>query len=829
MSGNPIQFYTILARNYAAQAATLAESLRAQHPEAEFTAWLIDEGDVVPAAASCTYRHVSEIVSPLDMLRLKLRYELMEFATAVKPCVASHLFAEGAEKVCYIDPDIYFFRPMTKVMDALDDGATGVLLPHILSPIPRDGMSPSDKDILKSGVYNLGFIGLGRGEETDRFLEWWWQWLQTDCFADPRTGVFTDQKWVNFATVFFQKFVVVPDPAYNVAYWNLHERSLEKDPHGGWTINGAPLVFFHYSGFDYRTPTVLSKHQTRVKVTSWSKLGEMLAFYEGRMRFHGADEARRTKVPRIQTVGGEKIDSVAMGLLDRAAHSHPELLGLDTLGQDRIREYLADVEPGQRYGRYVTAVLDLRPDVAKQYQGAPPEAIMHWLETSGASEMDLNPALARWVRREGCRIGYAGYFRSALGVSEAARGYSRALAARDYDVVPVDLSHLTHLKEDAGAYDRPVTHDFPRDAKLTVLHVNADQVVEIVNRAAVGDVLSRSYTVGIWAWETQDLPERMRPAFDLVDEVWVCSGFVAEAVARHSPVPVVVIPHVVTVPEAKADRGKFGLDPNEFVFLFTFDFLSYSERKNPADLLMAFRAAFDPSEPVRLLMKSHKGEQFPEKLEALKHMAAGVRVSFLDEALTSEDRYCLLNSCDAYVSLHRAEGFGLGMAEAMAYGKPVVATGWSGNMEFMSAWNAFLVDFSLENLPHDIGPYPKGTTWAKPDLDDAARVMRKVWVEDDLRAKVGQRAAADIALSLSEETVGALLDQRVQHVLESRTGRAKQEATIVAGVPNLKRKAFDQAIHNPGWALRNLPKALAVLRREGLTGLKRRLAARFGG
>ena len=169
----------------------------------------------------------------------------------------------------------------------------------------------------------------------------------------------------------------------------------------------------------------------------------------------------------------------------------------------------------------------------------------------------------------------------------------------------------------------------------------------------------------------------------------------------------------------------------------------------------------------------------------------------------------------------------MGMAEAMAYGKPVVATGWSGNMEFMSPWNAFLVDFTLDSLPTEIGPYPKGTVWAKPDLDDAVRVLRQVWEDGDRRRKVGARAAADVAATLSAEAVGALLDQRVQHILESRSGRPKHEAALVAGVPDLKRKALSKAIKHPGWALRNLPKVAAILRREGLTGLKRRLAARL--
>ena len=200
----------------------------------------------------------------------------------------------------------------------------------------------------------------------------------------------------------------------------------------------------------------------------------------------------------------------------------------------------------------------------------------------------------------------------------------------------------------------------------------------------------------------------------------------------------------------------------------------------------------------------------------MKRAASGLRISFLDDALDPLARYRLIASCDAYVSLHRAEGFGLGMAEAMALGKPVIATGWSGNLEFMNPWNSFLVDFSLATLDEDAGAYPKGSVWAVPNLDDAARNLRLVWQNPELRAQKGARAKQDIPSGFRPEVVGRRIRDRLR-VIEHLQIRERMDPIPTA-------KSAPQTGQNPKAG--RLQRAFEILQAEGIDGLRRRLGRR---
>lgn len=253
--------FTICSRNYLAYALTLQKSVQAAMPGSEFFIYLADEpvepGRVVPA----TVIPVAELGLP-DLKSMAFRYTVMEFNTAIKAdCFLDLLTRRGFEAAVYLDPDIQVFRPMGEVFEALQDGASAVLTPHILSPLPA-GASPSEDDILKSGVFNLGFAAFARTEESLAFLRWWAGKLHTDCYSAPERGLFVDQRFVDLAPAFIQRLSVLRHPGYNVAYWNLAQRRLEERP-DGVSVNGQPLVFFHFSGIEPGDANVFSKHQGR--------------------------------------------------------------------------------------------------------------------------------------------------------------------------------------------------------------------------------------------------------------------------------------------------------------------------------------------------------------------------------------------------------------------------------------------------------------------------------------------------------------------------------------------------------------------------------------
>ena len=250
---------SIIARNYLAHARVLAASFFAHHPQGRFTLLLIDDEGRQFSGADESFRclRLSDIgLDSSQIGQLAAIYDVTELATAVKPRFLRHLLGEGASDVIYLDPDIKIYGPLDEASRLARQHGI-VLTPHTTIPFVRDGRWVNDFHILAAGVYNLGFIAVGPGAEP--FIDWWWERTQREARIDPTQMMFTDQRWVDFVPSFYDH-VILKDPTYNVAYWNLHGRDLSWNG-TGYLVDGKPLTFFHFSGFDGRRPHLLSKHQ----------------------------------------------------------------------------------------------------------------------------------------------------------------------------------------------------------------------------------------------------------------------------------------------------------------------------------------------------------------------------------------------------------------------------------------------------------------------------------------------------------------------------------------------------------------------------------------
>lgn len=366
-------------------------------------------------------------------------------------------------------------------------------------------------------------------------------------------------------------------------------------------------------------------------------------------------------------------------------------------------------------------------------------------------------------------INLIGYIKAELGIGEAAR--SLAAAARSvgipYSVVDVGFQ-TSNRQTDESAMTAAVGERQPID----LLHVNADQAANTQSHLRRIDHEAR-VRIGFWAWEQPVLPDRYLGSFLGLDEVWVPTSFVQEAVSVLSPVPVFKLPHAVhfDVP-AKPNRARFGLPSRAFLALVMYDFYSYHYRKNPDAAIAAFRRGAKNNKSAALVIKTLNAKKAPEEFEKLQQAVADLpNVIFINEFLTREDVYELQACCDVLLSLHRAEGFGLAPAEMMFLSKPVIATGWSGNMDFMTPMNSFPVDYELKPLAKTVGAYEAGQLWAEADIDHAGWCLREL-LEDPAKVKdIGARASADVRRILSPNAVGQQMRDRL-NLLADRFGIA---------------------------------------------------------
>jgi hypothetical protein len=258
---------------------------------------------------------------------------------------------------------------------------------------------------------------------------------------------------------------------------------------------------------------------------------------------------------------------------------------------------------------------------------------------------------------------------------------------------------------------------------VTIIHVQPEPYFgDAFRRAQLFQRSPRTYRIAYWYWEFDSIPESWVEHARQVDEVWAATEFVARGLRARLSVPVrTLFPGVKLAPYEKRERAYFGLSDEPFTFLFMFHMMSVMERKNPLGLIRAFKTAFRPDEPVRLVLKSSYGDRHPAQLQELRDTAAGANIVVIDQVYSPDDVLSLMDACDAYVSLHRSEGLGLTMAEAMLMGKPVIATNFSGNVDFMDDSNSLLVPYELVKLGWPIPPYDGHLEWAQPSVEHAAR------------------------------------------------------------------------------------------------------------
>jgi GT2 family glycosyltransferase/glycosyltransferase involved in cell wall biosynthesis len=357
-----------------------------------------------------------------------------------------------------------------------------------------------------------------------------------------------------------------------------------------------------------------------------------------------------------------------------------------------------------------------------------------------------------------------------MGLGSAARGIAHALdsAAVPFNVLNFEYSNPSLHRDESWKHKEVEfsSYDF------TILAVNPDNIFNAKARVQKKFVRDR-YTIGCWSWELPEMPDSWLAAFSLVDEVWVPSRFVQDSISLKSPVPVFRVPHAVSLgPTDQFSRASFSLPERQFLFLSMSDTQSQLARKNPLGVLRAFKNAFPKTnDQVGLVLKINNVNTIHNDHEALALIREEIKghenIYLLDSDMTRAEIDALLAACDCFVSLHRSEGFGLGPAEAMSLGKPVIVTRWSGNTDYMTPTNSIGIDYHLVPVGEQYGPYGPDQLWAEPDLQRAAFWMKRLVNDPQLAKSIGALGQETIKTEFSPESVGAVIRQRLNYLRQS--------------------------------------------------------------
>lgn len=426
-------------------------------------------------------------------------------------------------------------------------------------------------------------------------------------------------------------------------------------------------------------------------------------------------------------------------------------------GNDDFLEWFINNAPNE-YHFDESSLLELRQEFNKEKLEKRNEAIK---EKGNRIQNDIKNFLKYSRYEKGVNL--FAFIRGDFGVGEGGRRTAASLATTDIDFNILDLyrDYIAHQNTNR-TWENKIVEKPVYD--INVFHCNP---LELMDKGISREILQDRYNIGYWVWELPTFPDVWVPYFKLFDEIWTPSTFSAESIAGKAFCPVIRVPHSIEVQlDEKITREYFGLPEDKFLFLFMYDSFSWIERKNPQAVIEAFKRAFKNNENVGLVVKvsnSKHGHDDIKKLEELRKTYKNIYI--IDKVLPKAEVNSLLNCCDVFVSLHRSEGFGLGLAEAMYLRKPVIGTGWSGNTDFMRNNNSCLVKYNF--IPVEVN-YANincdGQYWADADVDDAAKYMYKLYSDKDFYNEIATNGHKTIIDEFSAEAVGKIIKERIDQI-----------------------------------------------------------------
>ncbi len=764
--------------------------------------------------------------------RLAAMFDATGLTTYVRPFALLHITQTKPDAVVISLPDDAFVQgtlhrllaPFSAPLggDSLVTEPTfapvAVAISTRLSGLPLDGQLPDAADLERAGWLDQTLFSVAGRSHV--FLEDWRQSLQRSPHIGPER-LLAEQTPILDQLAHRHAVSIIQDHRYATSYFNADEP--------GRNLSAV----FRFPGFNPQRPWVLSEHTgllPRVLLSHHPILAAHLATYTDLLNKHDFLDERLCTYGFGELPFGGSI-SAAMRLAYRRGLLFSE--GTDTpeppnpFRPEQAREFLRWLnEPASlasTVSRFLLALHETRPDLQRLFpdpQTCDAARLRSWAILNGRNEgipaallpndnsrdndesttsTSTAPNQTETEAFESVReramshgINVVGLLRGELGVGEAARLLLRAVrASGEPHSVTVDgatAHRQSHALNDLG--------DPTVNADTNLIALNADALMAFAASPG-GSALQGRRNIGFWFWEVEKFAERFAPAFDLVDEVWVASEHVQSAISSSSTKPVHVFPLGATPPPTDLAEAKrvaseiLDISPDSFLVAFCFDYASVADRKNPWGAVDAFIQAFpEPNVRLpdgrtpRLILKSINAERAVLDHERLL-IAAQHRpdITLFNGYLTSDQNSGLIARADCYLSLHRAEGWGLTLQEAMRAGVPVVATAYSGNLDFMTDDNSWLVPYKLVPIPAEVREYAGCGSWTDPDTSTAASYLRDVAAggpEVEARAAKGAQTISELIAS----------DAGAQFI-RTRIAEIRSEASIMANHDNPTASASD--------------------------------------
>lgn len=358
---------------------------------------------------------------------------------------------------------------------------------------------------------------------------------------------------------------------------------------------------------------------------------------------------------------------------------------------------------------------------------------------------------AEWVFKPDLNprgLNYVGVIRGEIGLSQSCRLIARAIDASNLEYLIINFNQISAIRQTDFSWDHRIVEN--PNYSINLFHLNPPELA--LAYSSLGKKFwENRYNIGFWLWELQDFPDEWLPSLKLIDEIWTPSEFVSDTFRKITNKPVYTISYPIEIQvDHTMNRNYFGLPQDKFLFLTMYDCNSTIERKNPIGTIQAFKKAFTATDlDVGIIIKVNNPQK--KDLKIIRNLLEGYKhVYIIAKTLSKLEVNSLIHCADVLVSLHRAEGYGLPIAEAMTLGVPAIATNWSANTEYMNATNSCPVSFKLVELKENYAMYKKGNIWAEPDIDDASQYMLKLlrdkeyYIEIAANAKNFMKANNDI-------------------------------------------------------------------------------------